>query len=91
MIGCLRTHVLKQQIIAQYFESENELKFYNLKARNGNCLFNTISTAFSDNKELVTDIWLKTAIEILLNSDFYKACDDFDQLKKSGRFRSFMC
>ena len=26
-------HVRKQPIIALYFESENELKFYNLKAR----------------------------------------------------------
>ena len=30
MIGCLRTHVRKQPIIALYFEFENELKFYNL-------------------------------------------------------------
>ena len=33
MIGCLRTRVCKQQIIALYFELENELKFYNLEAR----------------------------------------------------------
>ena len=32
MIGCLQTHVRKQPIIALYFESENELKFYNLEA-----------------------------------------------------------
>ena len=32
MIGCLRTHVRKQPIIALYFESENELKFYNIEA-----------------------------------------------------------
>ena len=32
MIGCLRTHVRKQPIIALYFESENELKFYNPEA-----------------------------------------------------------
>ena len=32
MIGCLRTRVRKQQIIAHYFEFENELKFYNLEA-----------------------------------------------------------
>ena len=32
MIGCLRTSVRNQPIIALYFESENELKFYNLKA-----------------------------------------------------------
>ena len=35
MIGCLRTRVGKQPIIALYFESENELKFYNLEARKG--------------------------------------------------------
>ena len=33
MIGCLRTYVHKQPIIALYFESENVLKFYNLEAR----------------------------------------------------------
>ena len=33
MIGCLRTRVRKQPIIALYFESELVLKFYNLKAR----------------------------------------------------------
>ena len=33
MIGCLRTRVHKQPIIALYFESENVLKFYNLEAR----------------------------------------------------------
>ena len=32
MIGCLRTRVRMQQIIALYFESETLLKFYNLKA-----------------------------------------------------------
>ena len=32
MIGCLRTRVRKQPINALYFESENELKFYNLEA-----------------------------------------------------------
>ena len=31
MIDCLRTRVRKQPIIALYFESENELKFYNLE------------------------------------------------------------
>ena len=33
MIGCLRTRIRKQPIIALYFESEYELKFYNLEAR----------------------------------------------------------
>ena len=32
MIGCLRTRVRNQPIVALYFELENELKFYNLKA-----------------------------------------------------------
>ena len=33
MIGCLRTCIRKQPIIALYFESENVLLFYNLEAR----------------------------------------------------------
>ena len=33
MIGCLRTRVRKQPIIALYFGSETVLKFYNLEAR----------------------------------------------------------
>ena len=32
MIGCLRTPVRKQPIIALYFEFENVVKFYNLEA-----------------------------------------------------------
>ena len=32
MIGCFRTRVRKQPIIALYLEFENELKFYNLDA-----------------------------------------------------------
>ena len=32
MIGCLRTRVRKQPIIALYFEFETVLKFYNLEA-----------------------------------------------------------
>ena len=31
MVGCLRTRVRKQPIIALYFESENELQFYNIE------------------------------------------------------------
>ena len=33
MIGCLRTRICKQPIIALYFESEIVLKFYNREAR----------------------------------------------------------
>ena len=32
MIGCLRTRVRNQPIISLYFESENELTFYNPEA-----------------------------------------------------------
>ena len=32
-IGCLRTHVRKQPIVALYFEFETVLKVYNLEAR----------------------------------------------------------
>ena len=32
MIGCFRTRLRKQPIIALYFESETVLKFYNLEA-----------------------------------------------------------
>ena len=34
MIGCLRTRVHKQPIIARYFEFETVLKFYNLGGMN---------------------------------------------------------
>ena len=33
MFGCLQTRVRKQPINVLYYVSENELKFYNLKAR----------------------------------------------------------
>ena len=37
MIGCMQTWVRKKPITALYFESENELKFYNLEARCPKC------------------------------------------------------
>ena len=37
MIGCLQTCVCKQPIVALYFEFENELKVYNLEARQKYC------------------------------------------------------
>ena len=37
MIGCLRTRVHKQPIVALYFESETVLKFYNLEAWGNFC------------------------------------------------------
>ena len=41
MIGCLRTCVRKQPIIALYFELETGLKFYNIEARSGSNMFDT--------------------------------------------------
>ena len=38
MIGCLRTRVCKQPIIALYFEFETVLKFYNIEA---SCCFSS--------------------------------------------------
>ena len=50
MIGCLRTRVRKKPIIALYFESENELKCYNLEARSySSTRPNGISMQFSTN------------------------------------------
>ena len=49
-----------------------------LLTENGNCLFNSISTPFTGNEELVTELWLRTDLEMNLN--FYKVGDDFDQL-----------
>ena len=46
MIGCLGTRVRKQPIIALYFESENELKFYNRMAR-PNVLFVCLISFFT--------------------------------------------
>ena len=43
MIGCLRTRVRKQPIIALYFESENELKLYNLET--AGLVFSTVAVA----------------------------------------------
>ena len=51
-----------------------------LSTGNGNCLFNSVSTALTGDEELATELRLRTAIEMSLNFDFYKARDDFDQL-----------
>ena len=78
MIGCLRTRVRKQPIIALYFESENELKFYILEARaRGYKLFSCsiqLSMKFQllikgktvKNKEIVIALKLSAAVLILL-------------------------
>ena len=48
-----------------------------LSTGNGNCLFNSVSTALTGDEELATELRLRTAIEMSLNFDFYKARDDF--------------
>ena len=52
MIGCLRTRVRKQPIIALYFESETVLQFYNLKAMLWSFEKGTILTPLSKNLAL---------------------------------------
>ena len=42
MIGCLRTRVLKQQIIVLYFEFETVLNFYNLEALDNGTYINAL-------------------------------------------------
>ena len=49
MIGCLRTRVRKQPIIALYFEFENELKLYNLEAM---CLTIITNGVFNGEQEI---------------------------------------
>ena len=46
MIGCLRTRVRMQPIIALYFESETVLKFYNLEAKSQGWSFSLCSRPF---------------------------------------------
>ena len=53
MIGCLRTRVRNQPIIALYFELENELKLYNLEARN--LLKNLVADVKCDKKNVNND------------------------------------
>ena len=69
MIGCSRTRVHKQPIIALYFEFENELKFYNLEARLGSnsqpldLQSDTLPTALSGWVELnVHTLWSKGSL-----------------------------
>ena len=50
MIGCLWTRVRKQPIIELYFESENELKFYNLEARSLFIPFEAMNVLFLNTK-----------------------------------------
>ena len=60
MIGCLRTRVRKQPIIALYFESENELKFYNLDAWLQECDLTVADRGFRDLIDLLQSIGFRT-------------------------------
>ena len=67
MIGCLRTRVRKQPIIALYFESENELKIYNFEARNHTkSIFTTTQIRIATWLNLRTPTFLKTIVEYQL-------------------------
>ena len=69
MIGCLWTHVRKQPIIALYFESENELKFYNLEARSGpfSLSFSSFSLPVSGMSPDMTELLLTGTLSLKLN------------------------
>ncbi|XP_076062750.1 uncharacterized protein LOC143037941 [Oratosquilla oratoria] len=41
-------------------------------AGDGNCLFNSVSVALCGNKELATNLRVRTVIEMVLNAEFYK-------------------
>ena len=56
MIGCLRTRVRKQPIIALYFKSETVLKFYNRQAR----CFQPQGTAPKGKNSLPVNLYGKT-------------------------------
>ena len=79
MIGCLRTRVRKQPIIALYFESKTVLKFYNLEAR-----------SYHDLEEYVRRplIWNETIEKgLMVNADKTKImiCDTgLDLLQRLG-------
>ena len=50
MIGCLRTRVRKQPIIALYFELETVRKFYNLEAKTDILLYFIMVQLSTDEK-----------------------------------------
>ena len=63
MIGCLRTCVRMQPIIALYFESENELKFYNLEARRVT-YFQNSSRDFQDIRKKSKMWWTEILVHV---------------------------
>ena len=67
MIGCLRTRVRNQPIIALYFESENVLKLYNLEAR---CSFaKSVSDKTRADPEIFVRGWCPSPLS--KNSDIF--------------------
>ena len=71
MIGCLWTLVHKQPIIALYFESETELKFYSLEAWSPYFDHEIISTAIlfpsADSRRVVVNFKRKFVYKVLVN------------------------
>ena len=55
MIGCLRTRVRKQPIVGLYFESENELKFYNLETKSTGMGVTSICDAYLGGASLLSE------------------------------------
>ena len=64
MIGCLRTCVLKQPIIALYFEFETVLKFYNLEAWSN--LFSFVKRSFAEESNQILGSLLNSLISLIL-------------------------
>lgn len=46
---------------------------------NGNCLFNAVSIALTENEDLGTELRLRTAIELCTNSSDYQSNADFEK------------
>ena len=68
MIGCLRTRVRKQPIIALYFESEHVLKFYNLEAWSRDYKPLLCSTGLIIKFILLIHVKIPTAVCIIQNN-----------------------
>ena len=87
MIGCLRTRVRKQPIIALYFESENELKLYNLE---------TWSLQFCAKDMLSAGAFIRINFiqtvqkgQASLNTSFWLNCGDVTMETRSRGYTSY--
>ena len=82
MIGCLRTRVRKQPIIALYFELETVLKFYNLESW---CHFrNTSAGTLSPDAFLTFALYIDILISSLLIGEFNREQSDTGKAWFSG-------